>query len=726
MSIDYRTDASGIVTLTIDMPGQVNTMNAAFQAALAEAVTRLEHEREQIRGVILTSGKDTFFAGGDLNELIAIQPQQAERCFRMIEANHAVLRRLEKLGRPVVAALNGSALGGGLELALACHYRVSLAQPKIQFGFPEVTLGLLPGAGGVARTVRLLGLQEAMPYLLEGKRLAPHEALDQGLIHALAKDGSDLLTQAGAWIAANPNARQPWDSDGYKIPGGAPGSPQLLPLQQVAPAMLREKTHGNYPAPEAILCAMVEGAQVDFDDALVIENRYFTHLATGQVAKNMIGTFFFQMQEIHAGKGRPRDVPQWRAGKVGILGAGMMGAGIAWSNASRGIPCVLKDVSAPQAEKGKAYSAKLLDQRVRRGRMPAEQAAATLNLIQATAAAADLAGCDLIIEAVYENRALKAEVTKEAERYLAPDGLMASNTSTLPITGLAQAFSDPGRFIGLHFFSPVDKMQLVEIIRGAKTSAETLAHAYDYVRQIGKLPIVVNDARGFFTSRVFGTFVNEGIAMLAEGLEPALIENAALAAGMPIGPLAVQDEVSLTLSLQVSNQARADFAAAGTAYSSHPASAVVERMVQEFKRPGKAAGAGFYEYPDPAANHGQDSGGKGEGGKKFLWPELRRIFVKPGVAISYDDARDRLLYIQSIETIRCLQENVLESVRDANIGSIFGIGFPGWTGGAIQFVNHVGARKFAERAEQLRQRYGERFAPPALLLEHARADTRFT
>ncbi len=717
MIIDYRMDANGIVTLTIDMPGQaVNTMNAAFQTALSETVARLESERDQIQGVILTSGKETFFAGGDLNELLAIPADQAEQCFRMVENNKAVLRRLEKLGRPVVAALNGSALGGGLELALACHCRISLDRPKIQFGFPEVTLGLLPGAGGVIRTVRLLGLQEAMPYLVEGKRLSPQEALKKGFIHALAQDKDDLNAQATAWIAANPGAQQPWDGDGYKLPGGAPNSPKVLPLVQIAPALLREKTRGNYPAPEAILCAMVEGAQVDFDNALVIEGRYFTQLATGQVAKNMTGTFFFQMQEIGAGKSRPRDIPQWRASKVGILGAGMMGAGIAWSNASRGIPCVLKDVNLQQAEKGKAYSAKLLEKRVQQGRMTADKAAATLTLIQPSATPADLADCDLVIEAVFENRELKAQVTREAEAWLAPNGVMASNTSTLPIGGLAQAFSDPSRFIGLHFFSPVDKMQLVEIIRGAKTSPATLARAYDYVQQIGKLPIVVNDSRGFFTSRVFATFVNEGIAMLGEGLEPALIENAALAVGMPVGPLAVQDEVALTLSLHVANQTRADLAAEGKPYQAHPATAIVERMVHEFKRAGKAAGAGFYEYPqDPAVN----------GGKKFLWPQLRHIFVKAGVSIPYEDVRDRILYIQSIETIRCLEEHVLESTRDANIGSIFGIGFPGWTGGAIQFVNHVGIRKFAERAEQLRQRYGERFAAPALLLEHARNDTRF-
>lgn len=711
--INYQQDADGIVTLVIDMPNQaVNTMNAAFQQALGDTVTRLESEREQIKGVIVTSGKDTFFAGGDLHELIAIPADQAAQCFQMVETNKAILRRLEKLGRPVVAAINGSALGGGLELALACHYRICLDQPKIQLGFPEVTLGLLPGAGGVVRTVRLLGLEQAMPYLIEGKRFSPQEGIQKGFIHALATDTADMLKQASAWILANPEAKQSWDQEGYKLPGGAPNTPKILPMQQIAPAMVREKTRGNYPAPEAILCAMVEGAQVDFDNASLIEGRYFTQLATGQVAKNMIGTFFFQMQEVSAGKSRPRDYPKWKASKVGILGAGMMGAGIAWANASRGVPCVLKDVTLEQADKGKAYSARLLEKRVQQGRMTTNKAAATLELIHPTADVDDLAGCDLIIEAVFENRELKAQVTREMQGRLAQGGIMASNTSTLPITGLAQAFDDPARFIGLHFFSPVDKMQLVEIIKGAKTSPETLARACDYVQQIGKLPIVVNDARGFFTSRVFGTFVNEGIAMLGEGLKPALIENAALAVGMPVGPLAVQDEVSLTLSLHVANQTKAVLLAEGKPYVAHPGTGITERMVNEFKRSGKAAGAGFYEYPKDAS-------------RKFLWPELREIFVKPGVDIPYDDVRDRLLYIQSIETIRCLEERVLESTRDANIGSIFGIGFPGWTGGAIQFVNHVGVKKFAERAEQLRQRYGERFAPPALLREHAQSNRPF-
>lgn len=719
--IEFQRDAQGIITLCIDMPGQaVNTMNRAFQQAFAATVQRLQQEianDPEIRGVILTSAKSTFFAGGDLRELLAVGPSQEDKaeCFAMLQANHRAMRAFERLGRPVVAAMNGSALGGGLELALACHYRVCLDQPKIELAFPEVTLGLLPGAGGVVRTVRMLGLQEAMPYLTEGKKMKPQQALQAGFVQELASDVEDMLAKARAFILAKPDAQQPWDDKQYKLPGGAVSSPKIMQMIQVAPAMLRAKTRGLLPAPEAILAVMVEGAQVDVDNALTIEARYFTSLASGQVAKNMISTFFFQMQEISAGKSRPREFDKWRARKVGILGAGMMGAGIAWANASRGIACVLKDVSQEKAEQGRAYSAKLLEKQCKQGRRTQEEAAKVLALIQPTALAADLQGCDLIIEAVFENRALKAEVTREALPQLADGGVFASNTSTLPITSLAQACEgskvEQSAFIGLHFFSPVDKMQLVEIIKGAQTSPATLAKAYDYVQQIGKIPIVVNDARGFFTSRVFGTFVQEALAMLGEGLPATMIENAALAVGMPVGALAVQDEVSLTLTLHIAEQARLDAEREGRPWVPHPAHAVNEKMVKELNRHGKAAGAGFYCYP--------------EDGKKYLWPELESIFGKAGHSIPWPDMGDRLLYIQSLETIRCLQEGVLESTRDANIGSIFGIGFPVWTGGALQYVNHVGLEKFAARAQELEQAYGARFAVPELLLQKIQRNEKF-
>ena len=706
-AIRYEIGQDRVLTLTMDLPGQsANTMNAAYREAMNATLDRLEADKDQIAGVILTSGKSTFFAGGDLNELIQATPEHADAFFRMVEGLKRQLRRLETLGKPVVAAINGAALGGGLEIALACHRRIVIDSPKIQLGLPEVTLGLLPGGGGVTRLVRMLGLQAAFPYLMEGKRLRPKQALDAGIVDELAADKDDLLAKARTWVLANPAARQPWDVDSYKLPGGTPSSPKVAQMLAIAPAMLKAKTHGCYPAPEAIMAAAVEGAQVDFDTASRIESRYFVKLATGQVSKNMIGTFWFQLNEIKAGGSRPQGVQPWKASKVAVLGAGMMGAGIAYACASRNVPVVLKDVAIEAAEKGKAYTRKLLDKKVSRGQLSQDKANETLSLIQPTTDAADFAGCDLVIEAVFENRELKAKVTQEAEKYLVPNAVVASNTSTLPITGLARASATPENFIGLHFFSPVDKMELVEIIKGEKTSPETLARAFDFVLQIGKTPIVVNDSRGFFTSRVFGTFVNEGMAMLGEGLPATAIEMAALKAGMPVGPLAITDEVSLSLVDHIASQARADFEAEGKPYPGHPAEAVVEQMLKQQKRAGKAAGAGFYDYPT-------------DGGKKHLWAGLNELFGTRAGAVNLQEMVDRILFIQAIETIRCFEEGVLETVRDANIGSIFGIGFAPWTGGAIQYVNQYGLAAFVQRAEALAAKHGARFAPPALLRDKA-------
>ncbi|QNM95904.1 3-hydroxyacyl-CoA dehydrogenase NAD-binding domain-containing protein [Chitinimonas koreensis] len=701
MSIHYSIDADRIVTLTLDAQGEkTNTMNAAFRAALHEAVARLQAERESIAGVILTSAKRSFFSGGDLKELVAIPADGAEGFFRMVEALKADMRALETLGVPVVAAINGSALGGGFELTLICHHRIALDDESIRLGLPEVTLGLLPGAGGVTRMVRLLGLQGAFDYLLEGRQFSPRTGAKAGLVHALAATPAELIEQARGWILAHPAAKQPWDLDGYKLPGGAPSQPKVAQMLAVAPAMLYEKTRGNYPAAEAILAAMVEGAQVDFATACRIETRYFTKLATGQVAKNLIGTLFFAMNEIKAGAGRPAGIAPQPVARVGVLGAGMMGAGIAWACASRGIEVVLKDVSLEAAEKGKAYSAKLLEKRIAKGRTSEAEAAAILARIRPADSAAELAGCELVIEAVFEDRALKAQVTREAEAVLGAEAIFASNTSTLPISGLAEASMRPERFVGLHFFSPVDKMQLVEIVRGRQTSAETLARAHDFVQQIGKTPIVVGDGRGFFTSRVFGSYVNEGMAMLAEGVPPAMIEQAGLQAGMPVGPLAVTDEVSLTLCERIAGQARADL---GAAYRPHPAEAVVERMIHGFGRKGRAAGGGFYEYP--------------EGGRKRLWPGLAAFAegTAPAAGPRFEmrELIDRLLFVQALETARCFDEGVLEHARDADVGSLLGIGFPAWTGGAMQFLRQHGAA--LERAGELAAKHGERFAAPASL-----------
>ncbi|MFT5594549.1 MAG: 3-hydroxyacyl-CoA dehydrogenase/enoyl-CoA hydratase/3-hydroxybutyryl-CoA epimerase [Oceanicoccus sp.] len=711
-AIRFEKDAYNIVTLTMDMPGQsANTMNADFREAILKIADRIETEIDSISGVIYASAKSTFFAGGDLKELIQVEKENATEFFQMVEKIKAPLRKIETQGIPVVAAINGAALGGGFEICLASHHRIAINNPKLKVGLPEVSLGLLPGGGGVARMVRLLGLEAAFPFLMEGKQVNPEKALKAGLIHELADDANDLIAKAKTWIKANPKSTQPWDVKGYKLPGGAPSHPAVAQKLAIVPSILRQKTKGCYPAPEKILAAAVEGAQVPFDQACTIESRYFTELTTSQIAKNMIGTFWFQLNEIKAGGSRPNGIDAYTTKKVGVLGAGMMGAGIAYSTAMSGIEVVLKDITMEAAEKGKAYSEGLLKKRVSRKQMTQEKADSVLALIKPTANAEDLDGCDLIIEAVFENRELKAKVTQEAEQFMAKDGVFASNTSTLPITGLATAAKDAQKFIGLHFFSPVDKMPLVEIIKGEQTSDETLARAFDYVLQINKTPIVVNDSRGFFTSRTFGTFVGEGLTMLSEGIHPQFIESAALQAGMPIGPLAVQDEVSMTLSRKVVDQTRLDLQAEGKDLPVTTAEELTNKMLDEFKREGKAAGAGFYDYPT--------------NGKKKLWAGLTEHFVKPEVSISLEDAKERILFRQAIETLRCYEEGVLTSVRDANIGSIFGIGFAPWTGGAIQYVNQYGVREFYQRAKVLAAQYGERFEPPAILVEHAEKEALF-
>ncbi len=708
--IQYEIDAEAVVTLTFDQPDSpVNTMNAQWREAFAEAVARIEAEREAIAGVILASAKPSFFAGADLKSVLELKSSDAPQLYAEIERVKRAFRALDRLGRPVVAAINGAALGGGWEIALAAHHRVCLDDAKIQLGLPEVGLGLLPGASGITKMVRLLGLETAMPYLMEGRLFSPREAAGLGLVHELAISPADLSARARAWIAANPAPRQPWDDEKYRMPGGGPANPRVAQMLAIAPAMLVERTRHLYPAPEAIMACAVEGAAVDFDTALRIESRHLTRIMVGQVAKNMITAFFFNLNAIKSGDAvkpaRAKGAGKWSPAKVGILGAGTMGAGIAWANASRGLPCVLKDVDLGRAEQGKRHTATLLERRVKQGREDEPGAARTLALITPTASYDDLRGCDLIIEAVFEQRELKATVTREAEPCLSAGGIFASNTSTLPITGLARASAHPERFVGMHFFSPVDRMQLVEIIRGKQTSPETLVKAHDYVQRIGKLPIVVNDSRGFFTSRVFATFVMEGCAMLAEGIPAAVIENAGLQAGMPVGPLAVIDETSLALAVRVIEQTRADLAAEGKAYQPQPGEDVIERMVREFERPGRSGGGGFYEYPA--------SGGK------LLWPGLKRHFEKPGTAWDFAELKDRMLYRQSIEAARCLEEDVVTTVADANIGSIFGIGFPAWTGGALQFINSVGLPAFVARAGQLAGRYGPRFAVPGIVRDKA-------
>ena len=667
--IGYERGADGIVTLTLDDPGQsANTMNRAYAAAMTAAVDRLVAERESITGVIVTSAKSTFFAGGDLPEMIKATPADAPALAELLGTIKRDLRRLETLGRPVVAAVNGSALGGGLEIALACHHRIALDAAGSRIGFPEVTLGLLPGAGGVTRTVRMLGLENALTtVLLNGRQRRPADALAAGLVDEVVATRAEMLDRARAWIAANPAADQPWDRPGYRIPNGR-GLTTRLPG---FPATLREQLKGNrMPAPEAILAAAVEGSQVDLETALTVETRYLISLLTGQIAKNMIGAFFFDLKTVNGGASRPAGRPATEPRRVAVLGAGMMGAGIAYACARAGLDVVLKDVTVAAAE---------------RGLRPGRRDPAVLDRITPTADVADLAGCDVVIEAVFEDPALKQQVFAEVEPVLAAGALLASNTSTLPITGLAAGVSRPADFIGLHFFSPVDRMPLLEIVVGAQTGDATLARAFDLARRIGKTPIVVNDGRGFFTSRVIGRFLDEAIGMLAEGIPAPMIEQAALQAGYPTGPLALADEVSLTLMQRI----RRHFGAAVL-----PAHDIVDHLLDKHGRAGRAAGAGFYDYAD--------------GKRGRLWPGL--AFLDADFRPPMADLQERMLFAEALDALRCLDEGILRSEADANIGSLLGIGFPAWTGGVLRYV-HQYPGGFARRAGELAARYGERFAP---------------
>ena len=698
---NYSKDNDNIVTITMDMQGRsANVINEEFAKLWLGMIEQLEAVKNEIAGVVLTSAKSTFFAGADIDNLY--KQTNAQEVFDMCEGLKKQLRRIETLGKPVVAALNGAALGGGLEIALACHYRIALNNPKAVFGLPEVGLGLLPGGGGIIRLTRMIGLQPALPYLTEGKKLKAKEAVSAGIINELAETTEDMIAKAKAWIKANPKAINPWDDKGFKFPGGDARNPKVASMIPIVPAMTKKKTHGNYPAVEAIINTAVEGSVVDFDTACRIESRYFTSLAAGQVSKNMITAFWYNLNAINAGASRPKGIEKQTTKKVGVLGAGMMGAGIAYVSAISGIEVVLKDVSLEAAEKGKAYSESLLKKRVSKGKMTKEKAEEVLAKIHATDKP-EFEGCDLIIEAVFEDRTLKAKVTQEAESVMLQNGIFASNTSTLPITGLAKASTRPKQFIGLHFFSPVDKMPLVEIICGAETDDATLAKAFDYVLQIKKTPIVVNDSRGFYTSRVFSTYVMEGIAMLGEGQHPKTIENAGMKAGMPVGPLALTDEVSMKLMDHIRKQTAKDLEAEGKAVPQHPGFAVCEKLLA-INRPGKAAGAGFYEYP--------------QGGTKYLWTELTTMFPQT-TPLSQQEMIDRMLIVQALDTVRCVEEGVLRSVADANIGSIFGWGFSPFNGGTLQFINAYGLEKLIERSKQLEAKYGERFAVPKLLQEKA-------
>jgi 3-hydroxyacyl-CoA dehydrogenase/enoyl-CoA hydratase/3-hydroxybutyryl-CoA epimerase len=700
--IHYIVD-NGVAVIAWEMTSSpMNVLNdesiPQFEAALNRA-----YSDENVTGIIITSNKPEFVAGADLKMILRNSGSDPAEMLKVSMELNRIFRSIETSGKPTVAAINGTALGGGYEICLACHHRIALNNPKTLIGLVEVTIGLLPGGGGTQRLPRMLGMQAALPLMLEGRKVGVSEAAQIGMVDAIADSPEAMIGMACAWIAANPNPLKPWDQvdkkkgkivakDNFNVPGGNVQTPVGVQTFSAGTAMLMDKTKGNYPAPLEIMACVYEGLQVNIDRALMIEARHFVKVATSKVARSLIQTMFLGLNEANKGASRPNGQLKTDVRKLGVLGAGMMGAGIAYVSAQAGIDVVLKDVSAEVAERGKTYARNLLQKGVECGKVDAAMAEAVLNRIKTTVDVTDLQSCDLIIEAVFENRELKAQVTQEAEPLLAETSVFASNTSTLPISGLANASANPANFIGIHFFSPVDKMMLVELIVGKQTSDYALAVAMDYVRKIRKTPIVVNDSREFYTSRCFGTYSAEGVELLREGVNPVLIENAGKNAGMPVGPLAVTDEVSIELVYKIASQGVAD-----SVITTDDTSYQVARQFVEKGRSGKKAKAGFYDYPD--------------GAPKQLWPGLADVFPRADQQPSVDEVKTRLLYRQAIEAVRCLEEGVVRTQLDADLGSILGWGFPAYTGGAVSFVDFVGVDTFINTCNRLADQYGERFRP---------------
>jgi 3-hydroxyacyl-CoA dehydrogenase / enoyl-CoA hydratase / 3-hydroxybutyryl-CoA epimerase len=714
-TIQYSLDADGIALLAIDVPGvTMNVITPDFLKDLAALVEKVATD-DAIKGAVITSAKPTaFMAGADLKGMGDLSGASSKsdggksRAARMFESQfslNALFRRMETCGKPFAAAINGLALGGGLEVTLACHYRVVADNPKIQLGLPEVLVGLLPGAGGTQRLPRLMGVQASLMYLLQGKSMSPQEALGFKVVHEMAP-ADQLVDKAKAWVKANPKAQQPWDVKGFKLPNGGAGhmNPGFVQTFIGGNAMVMKETLGNMNAPRAILSCVYEGTQLPMDKAVRLESKYFTKLMLDPQAMNMVRSLFVSKQASEKGARRPKAVEKMPTKKVAMLGAGMMGAGIAYVSAKAGIEVVLLDRDVAAAEKGKDYSRKLVEKAVSRGSLSKDKGDELLARIKTTDNYADLAGCDFVIEAVFEDRALKADITKKTEAVLGADTIFGSNTSTLPITGLAEAWTKPENFIGVHFFSPVDKMPLVEIIMGKKTGDAALAKALDYVAQIKKTPIVVNDSRGFYTSRCFGTYVMEGYSMVGEGITPALIENCGRQVGMPVGPMAVGDEVSIDLSYKVKKQTVADL---GDAYKVGPSDKVVDRMY-ELGRYGRKSAKGFYVYPE-------------DGGKKYIWPDLAKEFgrLADNEQPSADEVKTRLIYRQLVECARCYEEGVLVTPEDGDLGAIFGWGFAPHSGGPFSMMDTIGLDTLVRELDRLTQQYGERFAPPKLLRDMA-------
>ena len=713
-------DGDGVALVTFDVPGR--SMNTITQSVMREFPQVIEQIKTDaaIKGAVIASGKPSgFCAGADLGELgssagAGQDNRSAEEKMRaQFDASFTLnrtLRALETCGKPVAVALEGLALGGGLEIALAGHYRVAAKNPKLQLGLPEAKVGLLPGAGGTQRLPRIMGAMKALPLILEGKSMSADEAMANGVVHELVEPGR-AVEAAKTWVKTKGDPVQPWDKKDYKIPGGGPYSPGGAQVFIVGNAMLRKQSYGNYPAQLNILKCVYEGLQVPIDAGLRIETRYFLKTMSTPQARAMIRSLFLSMQELGKGASRPEGFDKYDVKKVAVLGAGMMGAGIAYVQAMAGIETVLIDQSQEAAEKGKDYSKKLLDKAVGRKKMTQEKADQVLALITPTTDYAHVKGSDLVVEAVFESREIKAEVTKKAEEQLADTAVFGSNTSTLPITGLAKASARPANFIGIHFFSPVDKMGLVEIIMGKETSQETLAKSIDYVLKIRKTPIVVNDSRGFYTSRCFGTFVTEGLEMLTDGIAPAIIDNVGRATGMPRGPLEMNDDVALDLAYKVREATKKDM---GDQYVAGPVDTLISKMVVDLGRYGRKNGKGFYDYPADGA--------------KRLWPGLSDLVpVKTADADKalIEEIRTRLLYRQAVEAARCFEEGVVTDPRDADVGAILGWGFAPWTGGPISLIDSVGAKAFVETCDRLTEKYGSRFAPPKLLREMAASGETF-
>jgi 3-hydroxyacyl-CoA dehydrogenase/enoyl-CoA hydratase/3-hydroxybutyryl-CoA epimerase len=706
----------GVVLLTMDDPGaNAITMNDWFLATLRDTVDALVERKEQLSGVVVTSAKPTFSAGGDLTMMVNATAADAGTISAYVRRVKQEMRRLETLGLPVAAAINGAALGGGLELALVCHHRVALDAPGTRIGLPEIGLGLLPGGGGVTRVVRMLGLKDALSkVLMSGRQFSAPEAQALGLVDEVVGSREELVAAAKAWVLAHPEACQPWERAGWTMPGGAPATsrPALPGVLAPLTADLRRTTKGAPALAERnLLAAAVEGAALDLDTALEVESQYCVELICGQQSSNIIRTMFFDVQSIGRGASRPQGQPAWQATKAVVLGAGMMGAGIAYSCARAGMQVVLTDTSLEAAQRGKAYSERLLAKAVERGGVTEQERDALLARITPTATLDEhLAGADLVVEAVFEDPGVKADLFTAVEPLVAPDALLASNTSTLPITGLAGAVTRPEDFVGLHFFSPVDKMPLVEVVVGEKTSDAALARAFDVVRQLRKTPIVVNDSRGFFTSRVIIRFVLEAVAMVAEGVAPASIEQAALQAGYPTGPLALLDELAMPLLLKIRDETAAAARARGAQVDEHPAYPVLAAMVG-LGRHGRAAGRGFYDYAD--------------GARGGIWPGLAELYPRAQEQPPFADLQERMLFAESLDAVRCLDEGVLRTVADANVGSVLGIGFPRWTGGVLRYVDQYGVADFVRRADELKGRYGARFEPPPSLRERAERGETF-